>query len=62
MAEEYYLLIDTIEAFFKLIRKSPFNSKKTINLCSHKDLANMMKYYKADDIFKVMAPTIEDDD
>jgi hypothetical protein len=61
-AEEYYLLNDTMEAFFRLVQNSSSSSKKTINLCSHSVFANMMNHYKTDDIFNVVAPTIDDDE
>ena len=61
-AEEYYLLNDTMEAFFRLVKMSSSSSKKTINLCNYSTFANMMKHFKTDDIFNVVAPTIDDDD
>jgi hypothetical protein len=61
-AEEYYLLNGTIEAFFNLVQKYPSNSKKKINLLSHKTFPSMINNYKADDIFNALAPTIEDGD
>jgi hypothetical protein len=51
-----------MEAFLNLVQRSSSGSMKMINLCSNSAFANMMKYYKADDIFNVVAPSFDDGD